>query len=74
MSILDINVNLWSDFVVIFWISEYLQQCIHVWNKINGQIIAKIAKQFKIEPFFWEIVILNLLRELELLWCAKLHK
>lgn len=53
MSILDINVNLWGDFVAIFWISQYLEQCIHVWNKINGRIIAKIAKQFKIEPLFF---------------------
>jgi hypothetical protein len=52
MSILDINVNLWGDFVAIFWISQYLQQCIHVWNKINGRIIAIIAKQLKFSIFF----------------------
>ncbi len=46
MSIPNVNVNLWGDFVEIFWISQYLQQCINVWNKINGRIIEKIAKQW----------------------------
>ncbi len=74
LSILDFNVNLWGDFVVMFWISQYFQQCIHVWNKINGQIIAKIAKKFEISISFLAIIILNLLKELELLWCAQQHK
>jgi hypothetical protein len=42
MSIPVTNGGLWGDFIVMFWISIYLQHSIHVWNKSNGRIMSKL--------------------------------
>jgi len=43
MSIHLANGGLWGDFIVMFWISKYLQHSIHVWNKSNGKIMSKLV-------------------------------
>jgi hypothetical protein len=42
MSMSTFDGRLWGDFIAIFWISQYLQCSIHIWNKISGQIMLKI--------------------------------
>jgi hypothetical protein len=37
------NGGLWGDYTLVFWISNYLQHLIHVWNKNNGQIMVKVG-------------------------------
>ncbi len=43
MSLAASNGGLWGDFTAIYWISQYLQQSIYVWNKNNGQIMVKVG-------------------------------
>jgi hypothetical protein len=49
MSILPTNGGLWGDFIVVFWISKYLQCPIHVWNKNNGRIMSKVGNEYNSE-------------------------
>jgi len=32
----------------IFWVSQYLQCGIHVWNKHNGKIMVKVGYEFEV--------------------------
>jgi hypothetical protein len=43
MSLTTSNGGLWDDFTTIYWISQYLQQPIYVWNKNNGKIMVKVG-------------------------------
>ena len=38
--------GLWGDFTILFWISQYLQCPILVWNKRNGRIMSRIGEHF----------------------------
>ncbi len=44
-SILAIHGELWGDFNIIYWISEYLHCSIHVWNKNDGWTMVKIKQE-----------------------------
>ncbi len=59
------NGDLWGNFIVIFWRSQYLQRPIHVWCEMTTQILMKCGKEYN--PTFsmhlaLEINILNLLK------------
>jgi len=41
-----IDGGLWGDFIVVFWISKYLQHQIYVWKKNNGQILVKVGDEY----------------------------
>lgn len=41
-----IDGGLWGDFIVVFWISNYLQHQIYVWNNNNGLILVKVGDQY----------------------------
>jgi hypothetical protein len=34
-----------GDFTTIHWVSKYLQCLIHVWNKINAQMMMKVRDE-----------------------------
>jgi len=34
--------GLWGDFTTMNWISRYLKYPIHVWNRNNGRIMARV--------------------------------
>jgi len=44
ISILVANGGLWGNFTRIHWISQHLQYPIHLWNKINGQIMVNVGE------------------------------
>lgn len=46
MSIYATNGGLWCDFNVVYYILRYLECPIHVWNKNNRRIMAKIGDQY----------------------------
>jgi len=48
MSMSTTNGGLWSDFIIVYCISRYLECPIHVWNKNNGQIMEKLGNQYGI--------------------------
>ncbi len=56
ISILVANGGLWGNFTRIHWISQYLQYPIHLWNKINGQIMVKVGEntQWKFKYYVWK--------------------
>ncbi len=33
--------GLWEDFITIFWIAEYLQRPIYIWNKVLKHIMFR---------------------------------
>jgi hypothetical protein len=45
MFISTLDGGLWGDFIVIYWIFEYLHHSIHVWNKNNDQIMVQIQQE-----------------------------
>jgi len=45
MSLPVLNGGLWDDFIAIYWILEYLQLPIHIWNKNNRRIIMKVGNE-----------------------------
>jgi hypothetical protein len=59
MSLIASNGGLWGDFTTIYWISQYLQQPIYVWNRNNGQIMVKVGDNMN--GMYMEMIILNLL-------------
>jgi hypothetical protein len=42
--------GLWGDFTAIFWIVEYLQKLIYIWNKISKRIISQCGMNFQSIP------------------------
>jgi len=50
MSILGLDGGLWGDFTTIYWIFEYLDHSIHVWNLKNGQIMVKVEQENESTP------------------------
>jgi hypothetical protein len=38
--------SLWGDFLVIFWIIEYLQRSIYIWNKVSNCIMSQCGMDF----------------------------
>jgi len=40
----------WGDFTIIFWIVEYLQRLIYIWNKISKHIISQCEMDFQSIP------------------------
>ncbi len=45
MSLHALNGGLWGDFIVIYYISIYLQLPIHIWNKNNCWIMMKAGNE-----------------------------
>jgi len=39
--------GLWGDFTAIFWIIEYLQKPIYIWNKISKHIMFQCGMDFQ---------------------------
>ncbi len=50
MSISTLDGGLWGDFTTIYWIFEYLDHSIHVWNFKNGQIMVKVEQENESTP------------------------
>jgi hypothetical protein len=42
--------NLWGNFTTIFWIDEYLERLIYIWNKISKHIIYQCGMDFQFIP------------------------
>jgi hypothetical protein len=42
--------GLWGDFTTIFWITEYLQRLIYIWNKVSKQIMSQCGMDFQSIP------------------------
>ena len=42
--------GLWGDFTATFWIAEYLQRPIHVWNKQSKRIMQKCGTDYISDP------------------------
>jgi hypothetical protein len=42
--------GLWGDFIAIFWIVEYLQRSIYIWNKISKCIMFWCGLDFQSIP------------------------
>jgi len=42
--------GLWGDFIVIFWIAEYLQMPIYIWNKVLKCIMSQCGMDFQSIP------------------------
>jgi hypothetical protein len=42
--------NLWGDFIIIFWIVEYPQRPIYIWNKISKHIMFQCGMNFQFIP------------------------
>ncbi len=42
--------GLWEDFTSIFWIVEYLQWLVYVWNKDSNKIMCKCGLYYQIDP------------------------
>jgi hypothetical protein len=42
--------GLWGDFTTIFWITEYLQRLIYIWNKISKHIMSRCGMDFQSIP------------------------
>jgi hypothetical protein len=38
--------GLWGDFTILFWISQYFQCPILVWNKRNGKVMSRLGEHF----------------------------
>jgi hypothetical protein len=38
--------SLWGDFIAIFWIAEYLQMPIYIWNKVLKRIMFQCGMDF----------------------------
>jgi hypothetical protein len=38
--------GLWGDFPAIFWIIEYLQMSIYIWNKVSKHIMSQCGMDF----------------------------
>jgi hypothetical protein len=44
---LGVNMEgLWRDFITIFWIVEYLQRPIYIWNKLSKHIMSQCGTDF----------------------------
>ncbi len=43
-------IGLWGDFIIIFWIAEYLQKPIYIWNKISKRIMFQCGMDFQSIP------------------------
>ncbi len=43
MSMFATSGGLWGDFTTMYWISRYLEYPIHVWNRNNGWIMARVG-------------------------------
>jgi hypothetical protein len=39
--------GLWGDFTTIFWIIEYLQRPIYIWNKVSKCIMSRCGMDFQ---------------------------
>jgi hypothetical protein len=39
--------GLWGDFTTTFWLSQYLQCPIYIWNKKNAQIMMKVGNDYE---------------------------
>jgi len=42
--------GLWGDFTIIFWIAEYLQRTIYIWNKVSKHIMFGCGMDFQSIP------------------------
>jgi hypothetical protein len=42
--------GLWEDFTTIFWIIEYLQRPIYIWNKVSKHIMSPCGMNFQSIP------------------------
>jgi hypothetical protein len=42
--------GLWGGFTTIFWIVEYLQRSIYIWNKISKRIMSRCGMDFQFIP------------------------
>jgi hypothetical protein len=42
--------GLWGDFTTIFWMIEYLQRLIHIWNKISKHIMSQCGIDIQFIP------------------------
>jgi len=64
LSILAIHGGLWGDFIIIYWIYEYLHCSIHIWNKNNGWTVVKIKQENTSTPLilYMGTITLNLLK------------
>jgi hypothetical protein len=40
----------WEDFIAIFWIIEYVQKQIYIWNKISKHIMFRCGMDFQSIP------------------------
>jgi hypothetical protein len=47
MSMSACDGGLWGDFTTIFWLSQYLQHPIYIWNKTNAQIMMKVGNDYE---------------------------
>ncbi len=48
---LSVNIGgLWGDFTAIFWIIEYLQRLIYIWNKVSKHIMSQCGMDFQSTP------------------------
>jgi hypothetical protein len=49
--------SLWKDFIIIFWIAEYLQKPIYIWNiiskciKYQNALCFNVAWNFNLSPY-----------------------
>ncbi len=50
MFISALDGGLRGDFIAIYWIFEYLNHSIHVWNKNNARIMVKIEQENESTP------------------------
>jgi len=39
--------GLWGDFIAIFWIIEYLQKLIYIWNNVSKRIMFRCGMHFQ---------------------------
>jgi hypothetical protein len=54
--------GLWGDFITIFWILQYLQRPIYIWNKISKCICFDVTWIFN-SSLYIECIIFNILKQ-----------
>jgi hypothetical protein len=50
MTLNDNMGGLWGDFIATFWIVEYLQRLIYIWNKVSKHIMFRCGMDFQSIP------------------------
>jgi hypothetical protein len=59
--------GLWGDFTAIFWIIEYLQRPIYIWNKISKPIMSQCDMNFQSIPLHITCIVINILNQFNML-------